>query len=61
MAGVQQMRLEVVRSSRLNLRCIRARTARSARLSESRGDEALNWPHQNRAVEYHVFGKQHVT
>src|ERR1051325_8704704 len=44
----------------LELGCIGAGTARSARLSENRRADftPLDRPYQDRAVEYDVFGKQ---
>src|ERR1700704_467720 len=44
----------------LKLGCIGTGTTRRARLSENRRDDftPLDWPYQDRAVEYDVFGKQ---
>src|SRR5215467_1919729 len=44
----------------LKLGCVGTGTTRSARLSENRGDDftPLDWPYQDRAVEYDVLGKQ---
>src|SRR5215471_10420563 len=44
----------------LKLGCIGTGTTRRARLSENRRDDftPLDWPYQDRAVEYDIFGKQ---